>query len=439
MEFNIIASSYCKKLTFKRRKVLNNQAFSKSSLARCLRDIDFYSLDYLQLNDKKDELLTKTVRKAENLWDSSIDIIKVKLGKKTGYASKSFSEKLILRRCVDNLKNNFDIIFKHRNQITKELKVNLSDGTEYRIYKLDIKSFFESVDTNELMVILGDNDKLSVHTKKLIQQYLKYFNEIHQQGLPRGIEFSPILADIILKEFDQLISTHYEVYFYKRFVDDIVIITTMNEDKQTFLKLLSSQLKAANSNLRFNFEKQRIMDIKRLITPDPKLKTDEKIEFSFLGYKYKILNPWVKKDKKYWKRRTIEIGISEKKVKQFKTKIYQSFYDYLRTKDNALLIDRLTFLSTNRDMVSSKNKKIATGIFYNYCMIGKNVSDLQRIDTTLHQLVLSPKGRINNLIKTSIPIKLKKQVLKISFQRGYEKKIFKKYSLNRLSEITKIW
>ena len=418
---------------------MNNQAFSKSSLARCLRDVDFYSLDYLQSTDKKDELLTKTVKKAESLWDSSIDIVKVKLGKKTGYTSNSFSEKLILRRCVDNLKSNFNIIFKHRNQITKELKAHLSDGTEYRIYKLDIKSFFDSVDTNELMVILENNDKLSVHTKKLIQQYLKYFNEIHQPGLPRGIELSPILADIILKEFDQLISTHYEVYFYQRYVDDIVIITTMIEDKHEFLKLLSSQLKTANSNLRFNFAKQRVIDVKRLIDLDPSSKIDEKIEFFFLGYKYQILNPWVKRDKRNWKKRTVEIGISKSKVKQLKTKIYQSFYDYLNTRDNALLIDRLTFLSTNRDMVSSKNKKIATGIFYNYCMIGKNVSDLQKIDTTLHQLVLSPKGRINNMIKTSIPIDLKKQVLKISFQRGYEKKIFKKYPLDRLSEITKIW
>lgn len=418
---------------------MNNQAFSKSSLARCLRDADFYSLDYLRSNDKKDEFLTKTVKKAVSLWDSSIHILKVKLGNKTGYVSNSFSEKLILRRCVDNLKNNFNIIFKHRNQITKELMAHLSDGTEYRIYKLDIKSFFESVKTKELMVILGDNEKLSVHTKKLIQQYLEYFNENYQLGLPRGIELSPILADIILKEFDQLVSTHYEVYYYQRFVDDIIIITTMNEDKQKFLKLLSSHLKTANSNLCFNFAKQRIMDIKRLIDSAPISKSDEKIEFSFLGYKYQILNPWVKRDKRKWNRRTVEIGISKKKVKHFKTKIYQSFYDYLSTMDSALLIDRLTFLSTNRDMVSSKNKKIATGIFYNYCMIGKNVSDLQKLDTTLHHLVLSPQGRINKMIHTSIPIDLKKQVLKISFQRGYEKKIFKKYSLDRLSEITKIW
>ena len=418
---------------------MNNQAFSKSSFARCLRDSDFYSYNYLRSNDKKNELLTNTVKKAESLWNSSIDIEKVKLGNKTGYVSGSFSEKLILRRCVVNLKNNFNIVFKHRNQITKELKAHLCDGTEYRIYKLDIKSFFESVDTDELMVTLGDNEKLSLHTKKLIKQYLKHFNGIHQSGLPRGIELSPILADIILKEFDHYISTHYEVYFYQRFVDDIVILTTMNEDKRKFMKLLSAQLKKANSNLRFNFVKQRIIDVERLIDKNPTSKIDKKIEFSFLGYKYISLNPWVKKDKRHWRMRTVEIGISDKKVKQFKTKIYQSFYDYLRTGDNTLLIDRLIFLSTNRDMVSSNNKKIATGIFYNYCMIGKNISDLKKIDSTLHQLILSPKGRLNNMIKNSIPIDLKRTVLKISFQRGYEKKIFKKYSLDRLSEITKIW
>lgn len=307
---------------------MNNQAFSKSSLARCLRDIDFYSYDDLRSKDKKDELLTKTVNRAESLWDSSINIKKIKLGNKTGYISGSFSEKLILRRCVENLKNNFNISFKHRNQITKELKAHLCDGTEYRIYRFDIKSFFESVDTDELMVILGDNDKLSVHTKKLIKQYLEHFNEMHQSGLPRGIELSPILADIILKEFDQFISTHYEVYFYQRFVDDIVIITTMNEDKRKFIKLLSTHLKKANSNLRFNFVKQCIIDVERLIASGSTVNIDEKLEFSFLGYKFQILNPWVKKNKRNWKIRTVEIGISDKKVKQFKTKIYQSFYDY---------------------------------------------------------------------------------------------------------------
>ncbi|HGY6755298.1 TPA: RNA-directed DNA polymerase, partial [Escherichia coli] len=142
-----------------------------------------------------------------------------------------------------NLKCLESLLPKQRNKIIDELKIYLKEGAQFRVYRLDIKSFFESIDLPQLFQYLQDERRLSRHTKNLIEWYLKACERIHSsKGLPRGLEISPMLSELYLAAFDSSIHRHSEVFYYSRFVDDMVIISSGNECPSTLMKQIQSLL-----------------------------------------------------------------------------------------------------------------------------------------------------------------------------------------------------
>lgn len=178
---------------------MKDQSFSVSALAHCLYSSDFY--DDILLNDDvyRENLLKSSAVIADSLFEHGISLNPTILGEKQGYCVSSLSEKIILRRCVKNVSACSKSPFRHRNIIAKELSTYLKEGSEYTVYRLDIKSFFESVDVNTVKQALESLKHLSVHTQNIINTYLSKFAGLYGQGLPRGVEISPILADVILK------------------------------------------------------------------------------------------------------------------------------------------------------------------------------------------------------------------------------------------------
>ena len=64
---------------------------------------------------------------------------------------------------------------------------------------------------------------MSNETKQLLE---KIFNKVQQpNGLPRGLNISATLAELYMKDFDHNIVTTDGVFYYSRFVDDIIIFS----------------------------------------------------------------------------------------------------------------------------------------------------------------------------------------------------------------------
>ena len=107
---------------------------------------------------------------------SNISLKSFNYNGKIYYKTDDLVQKAIIRKCIYNIQKSIKISFKSRNKIVDELIGFLKDGTLYRLYKLDIKSFFESISSEQLYKSLDSNLFLSKQTKGIIKCYFIFYN-----------------------------------------------------------------------------------------------------------------------------------------------------------------------------------------------------------------------------------------------------------------------
>ena len=413
-------------------------SLSKRNLESCLLNNDFFKDADLEDKVYRENIVQKSYERAsKDFWPN---VKTQEVHKKTLYGFSNLHDKLIFRKCAKNIKHYFAIYPKNRNRIIKELREFLSEGTPYRIYRLDISKFFESCDVHEIVDILQKTNLPSA-TIRHISSFLKGFEALYGKGLPRGLEISPILSEVYLKSFDKAASNLEHVFYYSRYVDDIIIITSSLEDQKQFLKHVRNCLPSC---LNLNYNKQRVIDV-----PSRSIGTNNITigEFDYLGYNFKIvdtdlnlLNPNKPSSLKSTEKRKIELNLSKNKTNKLKTKIAKALYAFDKNNNYQLLYDRIEFLVTNRDIVDkNKNKKVSTGIYYSNPMLTPPFYSLREVDKYFQHLLLHPSSRLAIKVNGKLSKAQINRLLKFNFKKGFENKVFKRYSPNRLYEMAEIW
>lgn len=394
-----------------------------------LRPLDFIKYEDLQDDEIKQRIIDDILTEVDKGFPSGVNIREIQQSTgKNRYTASDIGTKLVFRKTQKNLTPAIGYL-KNRNQIIRELRQILADSSPYRVYKLDISNFFESIN-NEYLNSVIDNLNTTAQTKDVTKRIIADYNRNFNQGIPRGVEISPILSEIALKDFDHSALSNENIFYYSRFVDDILIITSSLECEKKFIRDLRSKLP---EGLIFNHIKKTIKNIETHSTKN------REESFDHLGYKITISKPNTSEKKAKNQFRKISIDISDKKTDKISGKIIKAFYSYSKNNDFDLLIDRITFLSTNRNIVEKyHNKTIATGIYYSHSEASPESNNLEKLDKLLKTLTLSPKGRISNALRTLTKLQ-KRRLLRISFRSGFKKRIFKRYSPLRLTEIIKIW
>ena len=419
--------------------VFSDHSFNRGTLSRCFTPRDFYLDNRLADDTYRANVVSSAIEIAKKSDVFTPNIKLATAGGKTTYTVSDLAAKLVLRKCTENVKESAQIRIKPRSQTISELITYLKEGTNYRIYRLDIKSFFESCDSQELQSRLKPYN-LTRQTLLLLESFLDYFNSNYTAGLPRGIEISPMLAETALLNFDSFVRAQAECFYYSRFVDDIILITSSCENPEGFKKQL---LKALPKGLRFNYQKTQRTDVAdRSSDVPPKVVAC----IDYLGYQIQVIDcdltnisgkVKVNKRSKY---RKVTVDLSEKKISQFKTRISKAFYVYSKDLDFKLLKDRIEFLATNRNLVNKRAKrKILTGIYYNYSSIDSPSKGLNKIDSYLAALIKVPSGRLGAKISGKLSKSQKAKLLKIGFEHGHSSRVFKRFSPSRLSKISSIW
>jgi len=212
---------------------------------------------------------------------------------KSWYKIKYIRKKRKIRRIVTYSDNSTEIKNKHigikeflekniyMSKFTKAYKKDSSifKNAKAHMYndvfiKLDIKDFFQNIDHKILLEILYFelNKSKSLSTIKYSKKQLLSLIElcsVSKRGLPLGLVTSPILANIYLKEFDNLLYGNLKKFglnniIYTRYADDLTIsfkktsqINIVNEKKNIEL-LVSSLLK--KNRLKLNFSKSKMID-----------------------------------------------------------------------------------------------------------------------------------------------------------------------------------
>jgi len=164
----------------------------------------------------------------------------------------------------------FEHWLKQWNMYIKELKTLIysEDFKEYYILKLDLKSFYDSVNLQKLQIELNQNIDQSCQSG-IIQEEDKqtYFEIINNlvnfskqilnndtKGLPQGPAYARYLAEFHLTSLDKLIEQEIKNKgFYYRFVDDMFIILPTKKDINILENKLIEHL--ATKDLSTNEEK----------------------------------------------------------------------------------------------------------------------------------------------------------------------------------------
>lgn len=418
---------------------MTGQSFGYRNIARCLIPADFENDKALRVDGAyKNRIIEDAVVKANQTGVDPLSISSIKVKNNTAYNINNLADLLVLRRCSMNISRAFKPRMKQRNQIIRELQSFLSDGTAYRLYKLDIQSFFESINKQHLDSILKKSN-VSTQTQLLALTFLKATETSYGGGLPRGIGLSSVLAEVYMQHFDARMNELDEVDYYSRFVDDIILITQSTEQKVDFLDKIMDSLP---DGLVLNQKKQKILDVP--VRTNGQLSAtsmgDEIAAFNHLGYSVRIFDTPTNSKGKTSISRNIVTDISANKVKTLKTRVSRSFYAYAKDGDFILLVDRLKFLTTNRFFLNKKkNRLIPSGIYYSHSIIDPNSAAISELDKFLQSILLFGRGRIANTLAGKLTSTQRNELLSISFSLGFKSRKFKRYSPNRMKKIAEIY
>jgi hypothetical protein len=265
-----------------------------------------------------------------------------------------------------------------------------------------------------------ENDQLLSHTSlRLTKNLLSKFSALTGKfgvGLPRGIGLSSYLAELYMRDFDEEVRSIEDVVFYARFVDDIVVVfapTPMSKPKQYMLNIEAALRKKSLSKNSSKTDESKFDN-------DGNSAYRENLNFEYLGYEF-IFNPKPK------------IILSINKQAKYLARLESSFIRYYLQKSNnskkayKLLLKRILFLTGNTQLTHNKQNAFV-GIYFSNPHL-TDLSQLKQLDGKL-------MGLISKIPSLSLRIKLNK----LSFLRGYEQKIFRRFKKkNEFSEIVKAW
>jgi hypothetical protein len=398
------------------------------TLARHLRKSDFGADRSMYARTNLEVIIGRAVALGLNGF-SGISLKTNVLRGKAIYQLTDLSELLVVRHITSNIRRVTGVKQDDRRFIVTCVRNMLSEGTPFRVYKFDIASFYESVSVQPIFRQLESDIAFSGQSIRALRSLFTRLIAEGVAGLPRGISLSATLAEYLLRDFDNLMSRVAGVWFYARFVDDILIITDGREDLSDFRKLAVEELP---HGLEFN-RKSTIFDF----TPFKKDNNPtEEHSFDFLGYRFSVSLAH-RVDKRI--RRDAWLDIAPSKVSKLKTRVARSLLAYSKDANFELLLARFRLLTSNFTFVDLNTGVHRTsGIYFNYPLISADKSTaLTELDRYALSTVTSPHPK--NRLRPAVTGAQRQQLLNLRFQDGFRNTRFFSFTPKQLTELTACW
>lgn len=420
---------------------MHDQSFCRRTLERVLRKHEFRNVPVASHKAFREAILTDAATSAATYFNAPSNPLKnFPLRGKLVYRLVGLQDELVLRQLVRNVKRCMPRAGEGRSQIVTNLRLLLAEGVPYRVYRLDIRSFYESFQKQEVLKVLHDLRKLSPQSKTLIETLLNSHTAMGGLGIPRGLSLSAVLSDLLMNRFDHLIRSGEDTFYYSRYVDDIIIVTSAREKKTEFITWVKNSLPLG---LSLNPNKRDVVEdlskVEKINTPSASLI----FSFDYLGYAFTVSNPtkFEAGNKKNGElNRIVSIDIAGRKIKKIKTRIVRAFLDFGNTGDWDLLRDRVAYLTQNFSVYNPKagGKKLA-GIYHSYPLVNTQSGALLELDFFLRNAVLARTGRVFSKSALLLSGKQKRHLLRSSFARGHASQSFIHFSGHRISDIQRCW
>lgn len=346
----------------------------------------------------------------------NFNINKTHLYDKPLYLAANIETKIVLRYLDKLVKRVYKVKQANRDRIIKQLKSILQSTNEFYIIKLDISSFYESIDSAKLIQRLRDDGIISFQNVSYIESVI---NKTSGTGLPRGIPFSASLSELYLRDLDKYLKSNSNISYFARYVDDIIIISSEDISKDVSFYVEN------NLSLVLNKSKMKIRPIKNTETGIK--------DFEFLGYNFKVTS---KVRERKDKSRDLTISISQSKIEKIKRRIIKASLIFIQNKNFDSFYDRLRLIFSNYQLDSNANGILMTGIYYNYKYITDN-SSLNKINQFKNYLITSD-SRLSKRIKLHLTTAQKEKLLKLNICSGFHSKMKVKFSEQKIQELCKV-
>lgn len=389
------------------------------------------------------------------------------------YLTHDLPNKLIIRKLNDNIKRIYKDEQANRRIIIAQVKTLLSETCPYWVIKTDIKSFYESIGREKIISKFHDDSLLSYHSMHLLKKIFSNPALATTSGVPRGMNISATLSEIYMRKFDKWIRRFQGVYYYARFVDDIIIFSNSLTNSISLIQNLDSKLSELAEGLKTNSRKTELFDGKTLKAIDinsgkviPKSKQLEYLGYSFIKEKEQI-NIEVPKsfknveklkytvETKYstishekisfigfatiqnGKENILKVTIAEKKLKKIKSRIIKALFDFGKNKDFPLLERRIMFLTGNYSIRKSKEgNDLRAGIYYNYLQVN-DFKVFEELNSFLRKSIFSKSANFTTKIALT-PIQ-KRKLCKYCFLAGFKFKVYYQFTYTEIKHIIKCW
>lgn len=180
-----------------------------------------------------DEKLNHIIKNNDKYY-SSFNIYKGDLNKKRRINAPKGDLKIFQKKfaklILEQKRKNY---FSHGYELSKSIKSNARNHVGKKlIIKLDLKDFFQKIDTIKVANCLKDNFLLS-NNKSIYFSLLTTYNN----SLPQGSPSSPIISNYCLYEMDYEINNFlFKGIVYTRYADDLTFSTNYNINYQSMIK-----------------------------------------------------------------------------------------------------------------------------------------------------------------------------------------------------------
>jgi hypothetical protein len=321
-------------------------------------------------------------------------------------------QNLILRKIYYNIKRIYSVGQSDRNTIVRQMKILLNENVNMWVVRLDVKHFYESIDRCRILKKLEEDARLSYQTISLLQCLFSNPVVVAESGLPRGLGISAAMSELYMKYFDLEMKRVEGVYYYARYVDDVIVFCSTEQSANKVWECAKDGL--GRLGLEMNEEKSYkwnpYQDVGNL---------------TYLGYTFR-------KDGK-----RLIVSIAEKKQKVIKTRLVKSFVRFAKDRDFELLKMRIKFLTGNFSLFQADTlMPIKVGIYFNY-KLATNIDSLDELDRFYQRLLHCRNGKLGskvNLSKSDL-----KAIEKYSFRFGYKNHVNHHFTIDQMTKITNCW
>lgn len=316
-----------------------------------------------------------------------------------------------LKQTQINISKLYKVKQADRYNIVCQLREALRGRFPKYIIRTDISGFYESIPRAALIKKINEDNLLTYNSKKVIKQILYEYGILSGQnlkGIPRGVGISAYLSELYMRKLDEEMLKSPSILYYARYVDDIIIVYTNSNPSIKSLRVFSKSI--IEKGLKRNRQKTSLT----------KVSGSTAHTIDYLGYTFKFGTG------------DVRVNITKSKVERYKSKIDLSFSDYEKNskynekKARRLLIKRIKFLTGNTRLIGNK-KNIRVGIYFSNKILTDH-SYLKAMDCYLaHKTSSLNKERVKNRLSN------------LSFQKGFDEKVFYKFSKTDLENIMEAW